>query len=605
MKIVNLFEELLTELSPKEIYDKYYQDIPQNTWHTIVGADPQTVIKNGEQVRLGKYAKVLLQLYKVGQLRMEDLSKAKEYLTYVYKYHVPLDIKSIGSLSDIYNLIQKYVTTETSDIGSIIRSLTNGKDYQMLLNGKEWMVLTPLNEKSACHLGVGTQWCTTWGPHSLTPSYRGRTNYFKSHNDREKLYIIINKLNPEKKYQFHFNSNQFMDSRDAAINVPDFFRHAPEVKYFFFPTLAGKGNEEQYEWEKDHFTLLPNKDAVQIIKHMAGGRGNKIISAILAQDDDALNNQIHSPDEHIAFGISDNFQIDVSIKPLTGELQYLESIVSSLNHDKNSSHEMLYNQIMDGVQYGEGWKEEIGPFFQKYYEEDSESVHYNLKCKDYETFKRRYFEEFIDNDDIQTEYVDKSVEMSEQNYEAAYQAEIDEIENIISIDEYHGTNNVHIKGTHFIKYILEKNIEEINDVDQFINDFIDDNGLPTSYYDPPEYYPEYAEYEHMKSYIENYFDELSTNFDDEYENQCLKYRESFRRIHDELFKNKMEYENDYVRINLQSGIVNCEDGTIMIEYINKGTNKKYSGPVKIESLYTYAYNYELFESYLSFKKNVK
>ena len=59
-----LLEELLLELSGKEIYQKYYSKIPYDTFLDIVVADPKTNIDGtGELLSLGKYAKMLLSFY--------------------------------------------------------------------------------------------------------------------------------------------------------------------------------------------------------------------------------------------------------------------------------------------------------------------------------------------------------------------------------------------------------------------------------------------------------------------------------------------------------------------------------------------------------------
>ena len=112
MKFNIILEELLLELSAGLIYKKYYQDkIKLNEFIRIAESDPQTKL-NGEEGKLGRYVKLLVNLYLRGNLKREDLPKAYEYLTYVYKHSVPLDITKIETLSDIYELVKKYIKEE-------------------------------------------------------------------------------------------------------------------------------------------------------------------------------------------------------------------------------------------------------------------------------------------------------------------------------------------------------------------------------------------------------------------------------------------------------------------------------------------------------------
>jgi hypothetical protein len=43
------------------------------------------------------------------------------------------------------------------------------------------------------------------------------------------LYININKHNREEKYQFHFESDSFMDKDDEEIDIKEFFMDNPTL----------------------------------------------------------------------------------------------------------------------------------------------------------------------------------------------------------------------------------------------------------------------------------------------------------------------------------------------------------------------------------------
>jgi hypothetical protein len=71
MKFREIIKGLLNEATPDEIYIKYYSDIDPTTFYRIVTLDPKTQTSFNKITRIGKYAKVLLKLHKLNQLKSE------------------------------------------------------------------------------------------------------------------------------------------------------------------------------------------------------------------------------------------------------------------------------------------------------------------------------------------------------------------------------------------------------------------------------------------------------------------------------------------------------------------------------------------------------
>lgn len=90
MKFTDLLESLILEATPDEIYNSYYKDIPREEFNQIVMSDPQSRSNQNGIQRIGKYAKLLINLYRKKTLKLEDLPRAKEYLEYVYKHSILL-----------------------------------------------------------------------------------------------------------------------------------------------------------------------------------------------------------------------------------------------------------------------------------------------------------------------------------------------------------------------------------------------------------------------------------------------------------------------------------------------------------------------------------
>ena len=234
-----LLEELITELTASEIKDKYYADVDDSEFTKIVSSDPKTKVKNGKIKKIGKYSKILLDMFRKGKLKLEDLSKANEYLTIVYKKQIPLNSDKITTLPDMYDVVKDHIVQNgETDINKLIDSLEE-EDYTLLHNGEKWLIFQPKTERGACILGSATQWCTSWGKYSTNPKYKDRKNYFSSYGNNDKLYTIINKKDNSDKYQFHVPSSQYMDKYDKQINVSYFLEQNDELLYFFNPELKG------------------------------------------------------------------------------------------------------------------------------------------------------------------------------------------------------------------------------------------------------------------------------------------------------------------------------------------------------------------------------
>ena len=194
------------------IRQKYYSDIPENDFWKIVRADPTSL----QGKRIGKYSKWLFRIYRdmvesVIKKRFvkEDLTKATEYLKDFDRYKSRLsinqrDINSYDSLSDLYLAIKSFRDAEKPITPKDIKS-----GAEKMYEDERWLVVIPHTKEASCLYGANTQWCTA----------ARENNAFKEYNENGYLYINIDKKN-NCKYQFHFESNQFMDETDDRIKSP-------------------------------------------------------------------------------------------------------------------------------------------------------------------------------------------------------------------------------------------------------------------------------------------------------------------------------------------------------------------------------------------------
>ena len=87
---------------------------------------------------------------------------------------------------------------------------------EVLRDDDNWMIAALHNKGAACELGKNTEWCTA------APGLNYFEDYYKEDDPlfyfQQKKYIQADVDRPPAKYQFHYGSKQFMDSKDVQVN---------------------------------------------------------------------------------------------------------------------------------------------------------------------------------------------------------------------------------------------------------------------------------------------------------------------------------------------------------------------------------------------------
>jgi hypothetical protein len=90
---------------------------------------------------------------------------------------------------------------------------TKGPGQNLVYQDSDWEVYIPETKGASCALGKGTEWCTA------APGL----NYYEEYHSKENpLIIFISKSDPEEKYQFHYDTEQFMDPNDDDLLDDDY-----------------------------------------------------------------------------------------------------------------------------------------------------------------------------------------------------------------------------------------------------------------------------------------------------------------------------------------------------------------------------------------------
>lgn len=153
-------------------------------------------------------------------IKKEDISKYKTYLEIFKRNKREYPLKDINMIKDqntLDDFIRKSREIQAREEGDISqqKGVSKSEKYTKLklgeVDGYEIFKLPKGSHElygASCELGSGTDWCTA----------TGRTDsFFQNYINQGDIYIIINKSNPKDKYQFHYESDSFMDSDDIDI----------------------------------------------------------------------------------------------------------------------------------------------------------------------------------------------------------------------------------------------------------------------------------------------------------------------------------------------------------------------------------------------------
>jgi len=170
--------------------------------------------------------------------RFEDIgSRAmpalEEYKRLLRKPHLtpPLQIKDVNQIKtlvqledilDIYHT--KESITDSPEVKARTKQFIDSKQAEVIYNDAHLSVIVPLTEPASQFFGRGTRWCTA----------AKNDCAFNQYNGRGKLYIITIK-DTNKKFQFHFAGNQFMNDQDRAISPNALAKKYPVLWKIFTP----------------------------------------------------------------------------------------------------------------------------------------------------------------------------------------------------------------------------------------------------------------------------------------------------------------------------------------------------------------------------------
>lgn len=214
---------------------KNFPNIDDETFKHLIALDP-TFNPNRDSV--GTYGKWILTLYNKGEIKDEDWDNVSQMLDVWEtnkKRFTNKDIGQFKTLKQLEDALLDMPDLELSHRQKVRQNQKNrrkadlGTDADLVFDGSDWEVWVPKTYSASCKLGQHTSWCT---------ASTERDDQYKNYTSQGPLYILIDKGDDRHKYQFHFETNSFMDRNDDAINLIEFLGGVgEEVSDFFFEKL--------------------------------------------------------------------------------------------------------------------------------------------------------------------------------------------------------------------------------------------------------------------------------------------------------------------------------------------------------------------------------
>jgi hypothetical protein len=170
---------------------------------TIIAALEQTDPTKNKQ-----YVEWLTRQYIRGQFRLEDYPRVNDVLVNFEQIKNKLDQRDINKYT--FRSLEEIIDKEFNIKLSTRSDETDVPGANNLYNGTLGRLDVPMTVNAAKILGRGTKWCTA----------AEKNNMFDHYSEKGPLYVWRDKSGD--KFQFHFKSSQFMDSRDNPISHEQF-----------------------------------------------------------------------------------------------------------------------------------------------------------------------------------------------------------------------------------------------------------------------------------------------------------------------------------------------------------------------------------------------
>ena len=237
MKLQELFESKAEYIERTQgvALDTAYNDDRGAAKPFINGSPPQVaqkVIKYLSKIS-DTYLQWVANQYIKHQFSLEDYQRVSDYLKTFDEIKPKLEKKDINAYD--YRALQQLVSNAKGVpvVKGVkhedMQQMIDGNEIKVVYTGNTLSVYIPKTMEASELLGKGTAWCTA-DPDNGVEDEEGENVtpiHFAYYSEKGPLYVIICK--DGNRYQFHFETEQFMDVHDNEVDLQEMLEKYPEL----------------------------------------------------------------------------------------------------------------------------------------------------------------------------------------------------------------------------------------------------------------------------------------------------------------------------------------------------------------------------------------
>lgn len=227
--------------------DAYRKDLPD--WYSTILPDPKNSLALARTAEgiirfivamdpdpKATYSTWTVNMFAKGELNLEDTPRMFRALALYTECkrlnHIPRshDIGTLKSLHDLYALVEPFSSRDGHEVVDTSYEKEMYRQSDVLLDTDSVLMVHPKTQEAAQWFGRNTHWCTAYG--GKYGIHKDQTCLYSSYAPNGPLYIILDKQTGEL-FQFHRESESYMDKDDRRIDISTFSRRYPEVLHWF------------------------------------------------------------------------------------------------------------------------------------------------------------------------------------------------------------------------------------------------------------------------------------------------------------------------------------------------------------------------------------
>lgn len=294
----------------KAIYDRLLREGP--SWWERLGIDEKNftrpnantvhnvaytvleMLERTDPTQNKQYVQWLARTYTRGGVHLEDVLSQlgpvlSKYYTLVQRRKIPVPYNDINRFKDFHDFSQ--LVDQYEDPAAMVQNVSKGQAVQVY-DDRDLRIIVPKDQEAACYYGQGTKWCTA--------ATQGAHNYFSTYNKKGPLYIIIPKkpAYTGEKYQWQFETKQFMNEKDINSRIIDLVTRYPQLRNVFaeqakkFNIKALLVDTTEYMELIKGFDKEMNRRVVNFVKTDSSGIANKIVKNLWEEQGDLLDGMV-------------------------------------------------------------------------------------------------------------------------------------------------------------------------------------------------------------------------------------------------------------------------------------------------------------------------